>query len=429
MKRFVGSLSYGILDQVVARVFDLGSLWVVMRALPEADLAAYGVATAMLFIFNLLLLVPENALMRDKKKWAEQGELPAYLAGFLLFAQLRIGIVALIALGTGGVCGWNSAYFYACLFALAAQLIQLAELARLDFRIDLQQRQVFQVELLFKALLLCVLLVLFVYPGLLVYLGAYVGWAAVCSFYWSSRLRRKHHLGLRLPWADLRRAVQALRDFSFWQHLSGVVTYVIYNIDPWVLTWFAVATGAVSTYTLALKVSALFFAIPMFLQSMTTIFLVNCRSNDDKHRTFRRMFALNAGIALAQMLVFLVFGEQLGRIFRGGSLDLPAFYEIGVVLSVGILILNLARPLLSDLVLHAPMQHLLLRAYLPTLLFALASYVGLTAVWGPLGCAIASAASYGLFALLLAGQSMHFGVARAALWSTSPLARHKDIRS
>lgn len=415
MKQFRGSLSYGVLDQVVARVFDFASLWVVMRTLPEQDLAAYGVATAMLFLFNLFLLVPESSLIRDKKKWADKGELPAYLGGFLLFAELRIGIVILLSLCVGLLSGWDSLYFYACLFGLSNQLIQLAELTRLDFRIDLQQRQVFRIEILLKALLLSMVLVLFAHPGLHVYLGIYIGWAVVSALYWSYRLRQKHGISFHLQWSQLRYAWQALRDFSFWQHLSGVVTYVVYNIDPWVLTWFATATATVSTYTLALKVTALFFAIPMFLQSMTTIFLVNCKSEADKHRAFRRMFGLNAAIALGQMLIFVLFGEQLGFLFRGEALDTTAFYELGAVLCLGVLVLNLARPLLSDLVLHAPMPRLLVRVFLPTLVFALTAYIVMTASMGPLGCAIASAMSYCLFAVLLLWQSMSFGVAKAAL--------------
>lgn len=416
MSRFRSSLGYGVLDQVVARVFDLGALWVVTRTLPDQDLAVYGVASAMLFMFTLVLVVPEVALLRDKKRWALEGTLREYLSGFVLFAELRIAVVGLAALVVGALTAWHSAYFFACVIALVNQLVQLAELTRIDFRVDLHQRQVFRAELALKALLLAAVLFLFVRPGLGVYLALFLGWAVASALFWSWRLRRKHGIGFHLRWSSLRYAWTAMRDFSLWQHLSGVVTYVVYNVDPWVLSRYAPDTATVSTYTVALKVSALFFTVPMFLQSMVTIFLVNCADEGHKRRTFRKMFLLNGALAAAQLVGFLVAGRWIGRFFRGGALDTPLFYDLGVILCVGVFLLNVTRPLIADLVLHAPMARLVGAVYLPVLLFALTSYVALTATFGATGCALASALSYALFAALLVWQTARHGVTRAALF-------------
>ena len=423
MSRFRTSFGYGMLDQIVARIFDFATLWVVLRKLPETDLAAYGVATAMLFVFNLILLTPEAALMRDKKSWTDQGILKDYLRGFLLFAELRIVSMASITAVTAIFAGWNSPYFFACLLALVSQFVQLAELTRLDFRVDLQQRQVFRAEILLKAFLLALVSVLFIYPGLRIYLCIFLGWSIFVALYWSYQLRRKHGVSFHFHWPSLRHTWNALWDFSFWQHLSGVVTYTIYNIDPWVFTWFATDTATVSTYTLALNLSALFFTLPMYLQYMVTIFLVNCETDDHKHRTFRKIFAFNAAFALGQLLLFVVAGEWIGWVFRPESLADPLFYELGLYLCLGVFVLNLTRPVIAELILHAPMKQLLLQVYTPALLCALGFYVVFTAYMGAKGCAIASAMAYTLFAGLLIWKTGHHGITRAALFGMFKRAR------
>jgi hypothetical protein len=181
------------------------------------------------------------------------------------------------------------------------------------------------------------------------------------------------------------------------------------------LTWFATDTATVSTYTLALKVSALFFTLPMFLQYMVTIFLVNCETEEHKHRTFRKIFAFNAAFALGQLLLFIVAGKGIGWVFRPESLGDPLFYELGLYLCLGVFVLNLTRPVIAELILHAPMRQLLLLVYVPALLCALGLYVAFTAYMGAKGCAIASAVAYTLFAALLIWQTGHHGITRAAL--------------
>lgn len=415
MSRFRIPLGYGMLDQIFGRVFDFATLWVVLRTLPDTDLAAYGIATAMLFLFNLVFVAPEASLMRDKKSWVEQGVLTEYLFGFVLFAELRIVIVCVVAAVVGLSVGWDSAYFFACILGLVHQFIQLAELVRLDFRVDLQQKQVFKAEIALKALLLVFVSVMFIRPELRTYLIVFLAWAAIGALYWSWKLKKKHHVGFNLQWQGLNRAWDSLRDFAFWQHLSGVVTYTIYNIDPWVLSWFSTKTETISTYTLALKVSALFFAVPMFLQSMTTILLVNCKTEEHKRSTFRKAFVLNAVLSLGQFGVFLIAGEWIGWIFRGENLDGPLFYELGLYLSVGVVVLNFSRPLIAELILHAPMKRLLVGVYIPALALAFGLYIAFTAGLGAKGCAIASALAYSVFAGLLFWQTGRYGIARVAL--------------
>ena len=177
------------------------------------------------------------------------------------------------------------------------------------------------------------------------------------------------------------------------------------------LNWFHLDKSTIATYTLALKVSALFFAIPMFIQSMTSIFLVNCGTPEEKQRLFKKNLSLNAGISLIQFMFFVVAGRWFGNFFRGASLDSGQFYFLGLILCAGVLAINLVRPVISDLILHAPMRDLLMTVYIPAAAFSLVMYTMLTHWWGATGCATASALAYTFFAMLLVWKCRKHGVA------------------
>ncbi|NBD19546.1 hypothetical protein GTZ97_02510 [Aquabacterium fontiphilum] len=401
MSRFRLSLTYGALEQIGVRVCDLVAMWLLMRTLPEADLATYGVATALLFVFSLVLVTPEAALMRDKKKWQAEGALKSYLSGMLLFAWLRVLVVGMLAFGVAATHGLHQTFTYACLLACGVQLIQLAEVARLEHRVDMAHATVFKVELWAKIGFLACSALMFVRPGLQVYVGIYIGWYLVVALYWHMRLVRKHGLSWVPAWRHLPRAFDALRAFAFWQHLSGVVTYVMYNIDPWILARFGTPVSDVALYTAVLKISALFFAVPMFLQNMVAVFLVNSEAGLARVQRFRKMFFVNAGISAAQYAFFMLFGTWLATVFRGQDTSAEAFHGLGLVIGLGVLILNLVRPVMADLILHANMRALLITAYLPALLLSAVAYVALTALYGMEGCAWASTLSYTIFAALI----------------------------
>lgn len=417
MSRFSQALGYGALEQVALRALDFLTLWIVLHTLPEADLAAYGVATGMLFLFNVVLIAPESALLRDRMKWAASGELGAQLKAFLLFAELRILFLVVLAACAAWLEGPRGVLFYACVFSLIGQTIQLAEIARIDFRADLRQKTILATELPLKALLLALAALLFLAPGLINYLVIYLAWAVISALVWLRRFRHGQGVGINLEWRLLGRIRAVMGGFAFWQHLSWLVTCVVFNIDPWVLTWFAADTATVATYTLALKVAWMFFMAPVFLQTMTGILLLNSPSEAQRRRIFRGMFQLNAGLSLAQFLIFAMAGEWIGRVFRGDDLNVELFLELGLILNLGGLALNLARPLIADLTLHGDVRRLLVAIHLPVLVVGIAGYLWLTPWLGAPGCALASALAYLVFALLLSVQSATQGVAWPALKS------------
>ena len=419
MGRFKKSFGFGALEQIVARVFDLATLWVILRTLPEVDLATYGIATSMLFLFHLVLLTPETALIRDKLKWQKENVIKDYHNVFILFSQLKIVFVILITCMTGWIWGLDNPYFVVCVLALVNQLILCAEIARLDYRIDLKQKEIFKFEIIFKLILLCGVLWLFVTPGLLYYLPIYLFWSVLGALFWINKLNHKYGSFFNIQWNKLYLLKDVLKNFSLWQHFNGVVTYIIYNIDPWVLAWFTLSTSVISLYTVTLKVSALFFMVPMFLQLMTSIMLVNISNQREQEVAFNKMFYLCLIVSIAQFIFFIYFGEWLAILFRGESVNVEEFIFLGLWINAGVLMLNIVRPFISYLMLNARMKKVLIFGYLPSLVISIVLYIALTAGYSELGCAIASMLSYLVFAVMIIIFSYQSGFRFSTMWRWS----------
>jgi len=401
MKRFKMPLSYGFLDQVAARGFDFLSLWVVLRCLPEFDLAIFGIATAALFAVNLVFLCPENAIIRDKRRWEGNNILEEYLQGFLLFGQLRILVLIFFSIGFAATFGVDNPYFYTCLFGLNAQIVQMSEISRLDFRVDLQQKTLFRAEFILKSLLLCFALVMFVIPKLPVYIGILIIWSSISATYWTYKITAKYKFKLSFQLKYLTYAFDALKKFSLWQHLSGTITFIIYNIDPLILSLYGVHSSKIAIYTVALKISAIFFAIPMFIQYMVSILLNNCDSNLEKEEILKKMFFTNLVISTIQLFLVLFWGVELGFVFRKEIADQSEFYLLSLLITTGVFFVNIARPLLASMIINLPMKYILYRVYVPSLIASLIVYPLLTGTYGIIGCAVASMFSYVIFFTLI----------------------------
>ncbi|MCB0340014.1 MAG: hypothetical protein KDD53_10435, partial [Bdellovibrionales bacterium] len=154
----------------------------------------------------------------------------------------------------------------------------------------------------------------------------------------------------------------------------------------------------ISAYTLALKVSSFFFVLPMFIQFMGAVLLNHVERTQEAELHLSRILGLNAAISLLQFCFYLCFGTLLLRFFG----DSNAYtYTLGLVLNVGVLLLNLTRPVSSYLMVKAPLREVFLSAHVPTLTFALFAYPLCTYLYGSMGTAWASLLSYGLLGALL----------------------------
>lgn len=400
MNKIKNALGYSALESIGSRVFDFAILWVVLNTLPEADIAKFGLATASIFFFNLVFYAPETALLRNQKVWIGEGKLDKYLSAFVSFASIKLlihfALVWLIAVFSNE----GAWLIYAVIFSAITQQIQLAEIARIYMRMELLQRQVAKFELFNKLALFVLCLFLFKVASLEFYFLIYFVWSFSVSVIWLSQLNKHANLKLLGVKTTAKMIWSASAGFSFWSHVSGVLTYYIYNANILYLSTFKVSPSDIALYTTISKVANLFFVIPMFFQSFVPVILSNSGAECD--RRFKKLLLGNAALSFAQFLFFLVLGWWLAPIF-GVKDENKAwdFYYLGLIISGGVLALNITRPLSTYLLIKTSPVKVMQLVFIPTAISATIMYAAGSRYFGIVGCAIGSGLAYSLMAIML----------------------------
>ena len=396
-------LNFSALESIGSRLFDFITLWIVLNTLPIDDLAKFGLATAAIFIFNSFLLTPETALFKYQKEWISSNQVTKYLSAFVSFSVLKIllhYVAAAIVYLYMAQMNW---LFYAIVFSAITQQIQGAEIARIFMRMELQQKRVALFELKSKLVLTLLSLYLFYQSNIEIYFLIYFLWSLIVTFIWLFKLRQDYSFVLNYTKESWVLIWQALKGFSIWTHFSGIATLFIYNSSLLFLGLFAFSTKDIALYTVINKVANLFFVIPMFLQSIVPVILSN--AGDLQTNKFNKLFFISSAISFVQLLFFYFFGQYLGRFFGIDDLEsLVMFYQYGLIISLGIFLLNVTRPFSTYLFIKISPVKVMLKIFIPAVILAIILYPISLHYYGLKGISYAMTIVYGFLALLLTTQ-------------------------
>ena len=400
MSQLKSALGYSALESIGSRVFDFAILWIVLNTLPETDIAKFGLATASAFIFNLVFFSPETALLRNQKEWKQTGELRNYLSAFVSFASLKLIIHLGLSILAVSVLNAGHWLIYAIIFSTITQQIQLAEIARIYMRMELQQRHVARFEIFSKITLCVTCLWLFEAASIEAYFSIFFGWSLVVSVLWLHQLNNQ----IRLQFAGIKVTANliwsASTGFSFWSHFIGILTYYIYNANILYLGAFKAPTEDIALYTIISKVANLFFVIPMFFQSFVPVVMSNAGS--ESNAKFKKLLLSNAALSLIQFSFFLALGWWLAPIFGLKDASRTSnFYYLGLIINGGVLALNLTRPLSTYLLLKISPAKVMFLVFIPSAVVASLLYAAGSFYLGILGCAIGSGVAYAFMSIIL----------------------------
>lgn len=373
------AISYSAAESIGSRFFDFVTLWIVLNSLGSEDLALFGLATAAIFVFNIFLLSPETALFKYQKTWSSEGSLLDYLGAFVGFSFIKVILSYSLS---AAIFLWNGAddwYFYAFLFSVITQNIQMAEIARIYFRMELQQKSVAAFEIKTKLILTISMITLFFYNSVDAYFIIYLLWSTIVACLWLVRLQRSTGfllVGLKRTWAL---TLNAFKDYSLWAHISGVMTAYIYGGGVIYLGVLAVSDEKIALFTVVSKVMNLFFVIPMFLQSFVPVVLANSRNGDMSG--FYKVAWVSFALSLGQLLFFIFLGKYIGLFFGvSGPDESLEFFTLGTIVCFGIFFLNVFRPLSTYLLIKGSPRRLMVSVFIPsaviaTVVFPLSIYI------------------------------------------------------
>lgn len=393
------AFSYSAIESIGSRFFDFATLWLVLNNLNSDDLANFGLATSSIFFFNLFFLSPETGLLRNQKTWIENNRISCYISSFVKFSAFKIVLHYISAILLYLYTGEMNWFFYAIVFSAATQQIQAAEIARIFMRMNLKQDSVAHFELCSKFLLCLLCLVLLYFPSIFVYFSIYLIWSLSITLLWLLKLSKAVSIKNK-PLNTVYYCVKdSLLGFSIWAHITGVITYFVYNANIIFLKYFSFTNDDIAMYTVITKVSNLFFVIPMFFQSFVPVLLSN--DNTSNKFSFRKVMLICTAISLSQFGFYLFFGDYLGQAFGVSEENIDTFYELGLWINLGIFFLNVTRPLATYLIIKRPPFHLLLFVNIPTVLSTIIIYPLFIGIYGLNGAAYGSLVIFSLMSVLI----------------------------
>jgi len=136
----------------------------------------------------------------------------------------------------------------------------------------------------------------------------------------------------------------------------------------------------------------------MFFQSFVPVVLASAEYSTAK---FNKLLLICGCLSISQFLFFVLFGRYLGSFFGVETKNIDSFYELGLILSFGVLLLNLTRPISTYLLITASAKKVMMFVFVPSSILALILYSIATSKFASLGAASASAMIYFYMALSL----------------------------
>lgn len=397
--KFKKAFGYSAIESILSRLFDLISIWVVLNTLSVDDVALFGLATSAIFFFNFFLITPETSLLKYQKDWLSNNEIVCYLSAFYSFNVFKLMlhyIAAFIVYLSSDDLNW---LFFAIVFSAITQKIQLAEISRIYFRMELKQKKVALFELVSKVLLLALVSSLYFFSSIEYYFSIYFVWSFTVAICWVFAVKKQINFTISYDVQHVAKLKFALLGFSGWAHITGVITLFIYNSNVLFLEMFNTKVDDLAMFVVLNKIANLFFVIPMFFQSFVPVLLAN--SGEQSNARFKKLILFSSFISLTQVVIFYFFGSYIGSLFGVSDKYLERFFELGLYVSFGIFVLNLTRPISTFLLIKTDAKKVLINIFFPSFILAIFIYPFFVYKFGLEGAAYSAVIIYSVMSILI----------------------------
>lgn len=273
----------------LTRVSDALTSLVLLWALTPELFSKLALAQAVVSPALLFFVSPESILYRDYSKWQSQGDKVLFhrVSALRFFAWLKLVFAVLIAFILAhlapGEGEWSlrfSALLWAFLLALGPQV---SGADREFLRMSLRLRTLNFLNLYQKlTLFLGTLYVALVRPEAVELLAVIAGFSTVTTAILGWSLNRapnvEHATQDSGGLVDLIQSyfnviVDALKSFSLWNHLSGVVLNWVQTMDLLFLGFFRFPAREVGLYAAVLKITGFTLALPLAFSNLFLVWL------------------------------------------------------------------------------------------------------------------------------------------------------------
>jgi len=338
LKRYSSWFEHGFwntLEHAITRVADAFSTLILLWALSPEVFSKLALAQAYVAPMLFFFLTPETVLYRDFGEWKASGTriLGANLKALRIFAWSKIGIAFVLTLFVAwffniiddhstNVSGGDR--FFAVLWAFGLALSpQISGADREFLRLNLNLKTLNVISLYQKFSLLGGTIVVALGISGRLDLLALVSWFSAISVAVFARHKSMKVLAnMRLDETEERKfydlpkissvLISALKTFSLWTHLSGIVQNWVQNLDMFFIGVFDFPARLIGLYAAVIKISNFTLAFPMAFANLFSIWVGRGKivdgvlDVDRKKREKEELVRLTLGLALANIVLMTV---------------------------------------------------------------------------------------------------------------------------
>ncbi len=401
-KNIFGLFGFSLLDRIVSGFLQLIIFTIVIRHLAPEDVGLLGIFGGIAVFFNLANISPSSIMIRDYPKIGN--ELDLHLGNYIIFSYVKMFffLVAGFFFAIFLLPKYGNPAFTFLLYILFFSFQNFITVPEEALYVSFKNNIVFFSNLVFNLFQLGFFIVLFKFTGALLHyilavflLNAFFFFIMLFVIERTLNIRIRYRMDIKDFWKH------NILHFTVWNHLNGAITYLIYRIDTFVLSFFS-DLRTIASYTVALTVSNYFFIIPMIGEKALKVGYSRLLEEPDKEAgVFRYGTAVLNAISIFQYAVFLIFGKWFICFLFPEVQNKESIFLFSSIIIAGVTILNLSRPLTAYIFNKSSLRSMFLSIYLPGGLFSLAVYFTAGHLFGPIGVAWGNVVNYGFLAVLV----------------------------
>lgn len=402
-RKIINNTSYALLDLLLTKIGTTVAFVLLVRLLPETDIAALGIATGYLVFVAYLEVGPIRVLLRDYPAVAKQqrvrDELLTALFGFWLLQSVAIVLMAL-ALNRFVLADLGLPELPFLFLGLAIDFVALSwqDWIKTVFYADFQQATATRLGFVLSLLRFVCYLFLLVEPSLTTYTWILIGTSVLNCIVWGVFFQTRFHYKPVIS-PQLGATLKAsLISYGLWDHVNRMVIDTLFTVDTVILSWVALSRlSDIGDYTIALKFTSLFFIIPGQLRRSLQLALAHCQDERRQTDAVSTFLKVNALVSLGQLVGVIVAGSWLIDLLFGVDTD-PNVFRYVLLISIGVAVMNLAMPLIGVINNCCSLRKASMHVFLPLLIVGVGVYVVAAMLGRTLGIAMGNIVVYTLLA-------------------------------
>ncbi|TDT67871.1 hypothetical protein EV215_1874 [Hypnocyclicus thermotrophus] len=405
-KKIKNSVFFALIEQGISVIFGFLSTYLIIKYIDRKIYGIYNYVLSFMVLINFINIVPANYMFKLKNNLKDEEELNVYITSFFVFEIIK-GIFIFILNVILGIVLYlkflNGIYLFIAIMSNGVLFFinQMIAVSRMVLNINFLQKKITKYRIKSTILKLLLLLLLLVFPKLEIVILANL----FSQLFFGIMLYKILVTDIKFHFSKLDNKIiykknkQSIRNYTLTTHLLGVVSNIIYRIDPLILSGFVTMT-TLGRYSVALNLGNYFMIIFQVLQNNASIALANISDEVEENTVISKFLTLSVVLSIIQYALFILFGKIFLSFFIEVK-EITEIYNYMKYILLGLSIYNSMIVLGSYIALRNDPKILLLNVAIPTGIFSIIIYFGGAVIGGAVGVAVGNIIAYIFFSTLL----------------------------